>query len=391
MNISKTLWIRYGEIGLKKGNRYQFENQLKTNILRAIDPNFEIELKIDQKKLFLLCKTEDSKKILDKITHVPGIVSIRSCDTFEAATPEILAQEFKDLLNQWPISSSATRFAIRAHRTDKTFSWNSNDIGRELGSIAVINNPSWQVDLTNPETTIHVLIIDGKALISHEEYAGPGGLPVGSAGKLGVLLSGGIDSPVAAYQMQRRGAELQAVYFHSFPYTGDQALNKVRDLSKVLSIFQKNFPLHIVHFTQIQEAIRDNCNPKYSVILNRRMMMRIAERIATQHKLLGLITGESLGQVASQTLENMHAVGSSTSLQIYRPLIGTDKQDIIHTATRIGTLDISNRPFEDCCTLFVDKHPVIRAKMDTILEDESKLDMEALIAASLEQTTVEVF
>jgi thiamine biosynthesis protein ThiI len=277
-------------------------------------------------------------------------------------------------------------FAIRSTRTEKKFTLASNDINRQLGTICLEHFPEWQVNLDEPAITFHVLVMKDKIHITHQDISGPGGLPVGTAGKLALLLSGGIDSPIAGYQMQRRGAHLLGVYFHSFPYTGDQALSKVKDLREVLEQFQNKLPLHIVHFTIIQEAIRDHCHPKYSVVLNRRMMMRIAENIALKNHALGLITGESLGQVASQTLENMHAVGQATSLQIYRPLIGVDKQDITTSARRLGTFEISSRPFEDCCTLFVDKHPVIRADLEFITEQEDKLDISKLIKEALEKT-----
>lgn len=379
--IHHSLLIRYSEIGLKKGNRSFFENKLKRNLLRSLGEEDNVQIRFGQKRLVLDGNETLVQKASEAFAKVPGVLSLRPAYRLEPSWDKIV-DHFTEIIKQQPTKQQS--FAVRAQRSDKRFPMDSQQLNQEIGGLVLQHRPQWHVNLDEPDCTVQVLITSEAIYISFTDVPGPGGLPVGSSGRLALLLSGGIDSPVAGYAMQRRGAELLGIYFHSFPYTGDQALNKVKDLRTVLETFQTKMPLAVVHFTQVQETIRDACDPKYSVVLNRRMMMRIAEAIACQSKALGLITGESLGQVASQTLENMQAVGSVTNLQVYRPLIAMDKTDIIRIATKIGSLEISNRPFEDCCTLFVAKHPVIRSRQDHILQEEAKIDIEALVETAFQ-------
>ncbi|MCH7504457.1 tRNA 4-thiouridine(8) synthase ThiI [PVC group bacterium] len=379
--------VRYGEIALKKGNRSRFEKILVKNIRARLVAFKDLHIHSSEGRI-LIDTSGDTREVLHEAAGVFGVVGTRLIYKVPTEWEEILSGALS-ILKDDPRTHSAKIFAIRAKRKYKGFPFTSEDIGRELGSQVIDTFPNWTVGLKNPEVCVRVDVHKDDTYISVEEVQGPGGLPVGTAGRLGFLLSGGIDSPVAGYLMQKRGAEIFPIYFHSFPYTGNQALNKVKDLARVLARNQFRMDMWIVHFTHIQETIHERCLPRYGVILNRRMMVRLAEKISLKENYAGLVTGDCLGQVASQTLGNMDAVGQATGMQIYRPILTYDKTEITKKARLIGTYDISIRPYEDCCTLFVDTHPTTNAGQDIIRTEEKKLDIEELIEDALKKTKIE--
>lgn len=375
--------ISYGEIALKKGRRHLFERKLLDNLRKSLKGNGCHQFKTLRGRIKIgVSETGSVEKVCSIASKVFGVVgvhpSIQVDSTWEAITAKVT-----EMIKEHPFYTQVKTFGIQTIRPWKEFPRKSYDVGRDLGSVILNLAPQWSVDLGNPDVEVIIEIHQENTYISTRKIKGPGGLPTGSAGKLALLLSGGIDSPVAGYMMQKRGAKLTALYFHSHPYTTDQALNKVKDLARVLGSYQLGMSLYMIHLTQIQEAIRDNCDPKYSVILTRRMMMRLAQIYSARRKTKGLITGESLGQVASQTLESMAVIGNATYLPIYRPLIGIDKIETIQMAKSLGTYEISIRPFEDCCSLFMHPHPVTDARLKNVIDQEEKLNIKELIQESM--------
>lgn len=375
----QVILISYGEIALKKGRRHLFERKLLDNLRKTLKGNGCHQFKTLRGRIKIgVSDKANVENVCSKAARVFGVVGVHPSIQVES-TWEAISGKVAEMIREHPYLSQNKTFGVQTIRPWKEFPKKSYDVGRDLGTVVLDIAPHWSVDLSNPEVEVIVEIHQGNTYISTRKIKGPGGLPTGSAGKLALLLSGGIDSPVASYMMQKRGAKLTALYFHSHPYTTDQALNKVKDLARVLGSYQLGMSLYMIHLTQIQETIRDKCDPKYSVILTRRMMMRLAQIYSARRKTKGLITGESLGQVASQTLESMAVIGNATYLPIYRPLIGIDKIDTINMAKSIGTYEISIRPFEDCCSLFMDPHPVTDARLKNVITQEENLNIKELI------------
>lgn len=286
------------------------------------------------------------------------------------------------------IQKGKKTFKVETKRADKTFELRSPELSRLIGAHILKNladKYGLKVDVHNPDFEVNIEIRD-KAYVYSSEEKGIGGMPLGTGGKAHLLLSGGIDSPVAGFMIAKRGVEIEAVHFYSFPYTGEKAKEKVIDLCRVLAQFTDRLKLYIVPFTEIQTTIYEKCNERYLTIIMRRFMMKIAERIAKKNGGLALVTGESIGQVASQTIESIICTNAAVSMPVLRPLIGMDKEEIIRIAKNIGTYDISILPYEDCCTVFVPKHPKTKPKLEEVIKEEEKLDVSSLIENAISNT-----
>jgi thiamine biosynthesis protein ThiI len=277
---------------------------------------------------------------------------------------------------------------VNSKRANKKFPIRSQEMNHRLGGFILGNVPGLKVDVHNPDLTLHVEVRSKYSYIYGNDIPGPGGLPVGASGRVLLLLSGGIDSPVAGYLALKRGVELHAIHFHSYPFTSERAKQKVIDLAQILTRYGGNIRLHIVPFTEIQTEINKHCYDSYSITIMRRIMLRISEAVAKKHRALALVTGESLGQVASQTLESMNTINEVTNMPILRPVIGMDKQEIMTIAKRIGTYETSILPYEDCCTVFLPKAPKTRPDKKVAAREEAKLDLERLVNEAVEGTEV---
>ncbi|MFP4016957.1 MAG: tRNA uracil 4-sulfurtransferase ThiI [Halanaerobiales bacterium] len=384
----QAILVRFGEISLKGNNRSYFVNKLINNIRGYLKGVGKYKIENTYGRIYLYID-DDPGKYLDKLKEIPGIVSISPVAVapldFEAIK-EISLKVFKHAAQEYP-----STFKVETNRPNKKFPMKSPEINRELGAhiLTSINeeyNDRLSVDVHNPDHLLSLEVRKDKALIYTETIDGPGGLPVGTSGKGLLLLSGGIDSPVAGWLGLKRGMTLDAIYFHSHPYTSDRAKEKVLDLAKIISKYGGRINLFVSHFTDIQMAIQKNCPSKYNVTIMRRMMLRIASRIARQNNDLVLLTGESIGQVASQTLESINVINEVTNLPILRPLITMDKSEIIKIAREIGTYETSILPYEDCCTIFVPKHPVTRPTLEDAMAAEENLEIEKLIEESIEKS-----
>lgn len=372
---------RYGEISLKGKNRNYFEAQLIKNLksqLEAFSPSsFEFVKKMSGGILIKLNKrgVENSKMIEDALNHTFGIVNY----SFAASIPQDLEQIkvfFWDLIKEMRFET----FRVTCQRSNKDFPMTSEEIEREIGGYIFEKfERKKSVRLKNPDCECFIAIINDYALISLEKKKGLGGLPVGTSGRALVLMSGGFDSPIAAFNVLRRGVSTRFIHFHSIPYTSKDSLEKVTDLIKVLKKYQSSGILYSIPFADAQKEIMMNCHESLRIILYRRLMMKIAQEIAKREKALALVTGDSIGQVASQTLENIFAVNEAANIPVFRPLIGTDKEDIMNTAKEIGTYEISKLPHDDCCTRLMPKKPETRAKLPDVLEAEKAIDTEKII------------
>jgi thiamine biosynthesis protein ThiI len=368
--------LRIGELFLKRGNRRSFEDALERNLRRALAGRDDVCLARAHGRMFVLGAADED--LLARLRWVFGLASL---------SPAVLCDKRLDEITERALGLSATiparpgdTFRVVARRADKAFPVDSREIGRVVGA-AIAERTGLAVDLEEPDVRVGVEVGSAWAFVWSEERPGGGGLPVGISGRAALLLSGGIDSPVAGHLLQKRGLELAGVYFHAYPYTGDGAREKVIDLARTLAARQDGLPLFVVPFAKIQERFRDGPDPSYLVILYRRAMVRIAERIAAAHKIGALATGESLGQVASQTLANLAAIEDAASMPILRPLLGFDKAETIEVARRIGTYDVSIRGHEDCCTLFVPRHPETKGS----IARARRLEEEAALGTALDE------
>ncbi|MDY6352647.1 tRNA uracil 4-sulfurtransferase ThiI [Candidatus Weimeria sp. HCP3S3_B5] len=371
--MEKAFLVKYGEIGLKGKNRHYFEETLVKRIeeaLSKIDGSFKVTR--PQGRIFVEGEGFDQDEVIDALSKVFGVIWICPCimteDTgFDDLSDQIICY-LKEELKDKPFS-----FKVEARRARKNYPFNSMEINRELGGRILDAFPASSVDVHNPDYLVEVEIRE--RINFHIFYhKGVGGMPVGTAGKAMLLLSGGIDSPVAGYMIARRGVTIDATYFHAPPYTSERAKQKVVDLARILSRYTGPIKLHVVNFTDIQMAIYQKCPHDELTIIMRRYMMTIAEHFAGLDGDMALITGESLGQVASQTMQSLYVTDHAASLPVFRPLIGFDKQDIIDISEKIGTYDTSILPYEDCCTIFVAKHPVTKPRLDVIEKSETHLD-----------------
>lgn len=379
----KVLLLKFGELFLKGRNRRDFLNLLKQNIMQKLH-GYVFHLTETQGRIIISdydLGVED--EIISKIKMVFGLINVASAVEIQTSLSDIEKEICKIDLN------GIKSFKVESKRADKTFELNSMQLNKHLGGVVLDKKADLKVDLYNPELTIYVeLRVNGKTYIYTKLQTCVGGLPLGSAGKALLLLSGGIDSPVAGYMMAKRGLKLEAIHFHSYPYTSVQAKEKVIELAKLISKYCGSIRLHVVSFTEIQEQIHKNCDADYMITLMRRIMMRIAERICLRDGLGAIITGESLGQVASQTMQSMTVTNEVVKLPVFRPVVAFDKEEIMDVARRIGTYETSILPYEDCCTVFLPKNPVIRPTVKRAEILERKLDIETLVQSAINNEEV---
>ncbi|TCW36095.1 thiamine biosynthesis protein ThiI [Thermohydrogenium kirishiense] len=364
--------IKYGELALKGDNRAFFENKLVKNIKEALKGYDGIKVEKTHGRIYVECDG-NVNEVIDKLKKVFGIVGITVAKKVDLDLDAIYNAAI-ELMRSY----SGKSFKVETRRPNKSFPYESMEISRMVGGKILQNVEDVHVDVHNPDIVLNIEIRE-KAYLYSGITDGIGGMPLGTNGRAVVLLSGGIDSPVAAWMMMKRGVEIEAVYFHSPPYTQERAKDKVIDLCKKLSEYGQDIYLHVVNFTDFQLAIYDKCPPKMTTIIMRRMMMRVAENIANKYGAKALITGESLGQVASQTIESLYCTNAVTHMPVFRPLIGMDKSEIVEISKKIGTYDISIRPYEDCCTIFVPKHPIIKPDLEEVIDGEKNIDYEKFI------------
>ena len=376
--MKEILLCKYGEIVLKGANRKYFEDMLcKTLRFRA--RHYGKFLVTRSQSTIIIEPQDDAADIdgmFDSARKVFGIVGISRCAVCEKNMDRI-RETVREYVPQF-LDGKKT-FKVAAKRSDKRFPLDSMEIGREIGGEILSVLPRMKVDVHNPEAVVNIEIREFGAYIHAGQFQAAGGLPVGTNGKALLLLSGGIDSPVAGYMIAKRGVEIEAVHFESFPYTSERAREKVFELARIMAQYTGSINLHVVSLTHIQELLVKNCEEDYFTLILRRYMMTIADRLAHTLGCGGLVTGESLGQVASQTMQALGATDPATSLPVFRPCIGLDKEEIIQVARKIGTFETSIQPYEDCCTVFTPKHPKTRPELDKVLEQQNRLDFEALV------------
>lgn len=366
------------EVSLKGQNRKWFEQKITENVRKAL-ADLALE-RVERPRWRVLATFSEPVAFSEaarRMATVFGIASIMPVENVGHTTDEVVAALPDRLKGLHPSS-----FAVRCLRSDKSFPKTSTEMEREIGG-AVVELTGWKVDLTHPELTLHLLIDHDGLFLWTRKVAGPGGLPSGSGGRATCMLSGGIDSPVAAYQMMKRGVRLEFVHFHSVPRTDPASLEKVEDLARILARYQGRCRLAMVPLLPIQEKIVANCPPRLRVLLYRRFMVRIAERLAFRFKARALVTGESLGQVASQTIENLAAVEAIATLPVFRPLVSLDKQEIINTARRMGSFETSILPHLDCCSFLVPERPATKSNHGELTRAEEKLDVDSLVDDAL--------
>lgn len=381
--MKEIILIKNGELALKGLNRRTFEDMLVKNMRRRLESVGKFKFSIAQSTV--VAQPEDDGADLDeaveRLKKVFGIAGFSRAAAVEKDMETILRSAEEYLA---PQLLGIRTFKVEAKRSDKKFPLNSPEICRETGGFLLRKFPHLSVDVHNPDMVVTVEIRDTHAYIHGKQIKGAGGMPSGSAGKAAILISGGIDSPVAAYMMAKRGLELVAVHFASPPYTSERAEQKVHSLLKQVSKYSGRIGLYVVPFTEIQELIKDNCPEEIFTVIMRRMMMRVAQKIAAKEKAGALITGESVGQVASQTMPAIACTDAVCEIPVFRPLIGMDKDEVVAISRKIETFDISVLPYEDCCTVFTPKHPRTRPTVDYVEECEKVLEVDRLVAQAAE-------
>ena len=374
--MRELLLVRYGEIFLKGLNRPTFIRALVKRIKHAVK-ELGGNVTMNDSRIFVTDVT-DMDEAIRRVTKVFGVHSVCPAIEMEKADFEAVAAKAVDMM-----SELRGTFKVSSRRSDKRYPMDSPTLNAQIGHRILVNNKNLSVDVKNPDHVLNVEIRD-MAYLYCKVVPAVGGMPVGTNGRATLLLSGGIDSPVAGWMIAKRGVHISAVHFHSYPYTSDRAKEKVLDLARILSESCCGIRVHVVPFTKIQMEIHEKCPDEYTTLIMRRFMMRIAERVAHIEKAEALITGESIGQVASQTMTALGTTDMVVDMPVFRPLIGFDKREIIDIAEKIGTMETSSLPYEDCCTVFTPRHPATHPKMDKIIEGESKLDMEALIQEAID-------
>ena len=383
--------IKYAEIGIKGKNRYIFEDALVKHIRRAlkrVEGNFSVSKAMG--RIYVNVESDyDYDEVMEALQCIFGIVWICPVVQIPDHGFEDLSKQVVEYIEQVYPERPKT-FKVDSRRSRKNYPLNSQEMNRELGGIILDAFPDMKVDVHTPEMMLHIEVREKFINIYSKEIPGPGGMPIGTNGKAMLLLSGGIDSPVAGYMIAKRGVFLDATYFHAPPYTSERAKQKVVDLAKEVAKYSGPFRLHIVNFTDIQLYIYDKCPHEELTIIMRRYMMRIAEELAKRSGAMGLVTGESIGQVASQTMQSLAATNEVCTMPVFRPVIGFDKQEIVELAVKIGTYETSIQPFEDCCTIFVAKHPVTKPNINVIRSSEKKLEerIDAMVQEALDITEV---
>ena len=377
--MKKIIIIKYGELSTKKDNINFFISCLKDNIKSSLT-GLNANITYDKGRMFIEGPEENYEAIMAKLKKTFGIHEINIAYELENNDFENIKESLKELIKDVEF----TTFKVESKRSDKSYPINSMEMSRILGGVVLKNKDGVKVDVHNPETLINVEVRFKHAYIYFEKERGLGGYPVGALGKGMLMLSGGIDSPVAGYLALKRGVRIEGIYFESPPHTSDAAKNKVISLAKQLSDYSGYVKLHVINFTKIQETILKECPHEYLITIMRRMMYRISERVARRSNCKVLVNGESIGQVASQTLTSMYAINSAIKMPVIRPVACLDKLDIIDISKKIETYEISIQPFEDCCTIFVPEHPVINPDEALCIEYENRFDYEALIKEAIE-------
>lgn len=385
----KAFLIKYAEIGVKGKNRFRFEDALVTQMRYALDPVGNFKLRKESGRIFAEAQGDyDYDEAVSALSCVFGISGIcpivveesNEFDHIERVLLDYMGKRYDDL---------HFTFKVLVRRADKSYPMTSMELAALLGEKLLNRYEELSVDVHNPDVMVTVELRD-KVYIYTEELPGPGGMPIGTNGKAMLLLSGGIDSPVAGYMISKRGVRIEATYFHAPPYTSERAKQKVVELAKLISRYTGPIHLHVVNFTDIQMAIYEKCPHDELTIIMRRYMMKIAEYFAIENQCLGLVTGESIGQVASQTMQSLYCTDEAATLPVFRPCIGMDKNDIIRLSEKIGAYETSIQPYEDCCTIFVAKHPVTKPRLDVIKRSERKLSdcIDELVKTAIETEEV---
>ncbi|NLM45730.1 MAG: tRNA 4-thiouridine(8) synthase ThiI [Firmicutes bacterium] len=375
--------IRYGEIGLKGKNRRFFENTLTANMQRALRDIPGCSVRQAHTRNYVEVPDESSREVEERLQKVFGIVSLSPVAVAPLDLEAIKAVALQEFAKT---ARPGLSFKVNTKRANKRFPVPSQEVSAAVGAHLLRNLPGLTVDVHTPQEVLDIEIREEEAYLYTKRIPGPGGLPVGVSGKGLLLLSGGIDSPVAGWMMLKRGVTLEALHFHSYPYTSERAKEKVFDLCRRLAVYGGRIVLHVAPFTEIQTELRLKAPERLTVTLMRRMMLRVAERLAVRRKALALITGESLGQVASQTMESINVIERVATLPVLRPLIGMDKQEITEISRRIETYPISIRPYEDCCTIFLPDYPAIRPRPADVEAAEAALAIPAMVADCLANT-----
>ncbi len=380
--------IKYGEIALKGLNKPVFEQKLIDNIKSRLDSVGAFGVRKAQSTIYVEPLSDNSpmdeaalrlKKVFGIVNICPAVKCEKTLEGIGKTCVELLKDE---------LDGESKTFKVESKREDKSFPLKSPDLSAKLGGIILSNIKNLKVDVHNPDITVNVEV-RGDAYVYVRKDKGAGGMPVGTNGRATLLLSGGIDSPVAGFMIAKRGVVIDAVHFHSHPYTSDRAKEKVIDLAKIMSAYTGKIRLHIVPFTDIQLEIIDKCPKNYLTVIMRRIMMRIAEKISVKNESSALITGESIGQVASQTMESLVCTNAAVNMPVFRPLIGMDKEEIVEISKKIGAFETSILPYEDCCTIFVPKHPKTKPTLEEITEAEKELkNIEEMIDDAIEKTEI---
>ncbi|RKD26074.1 thiamine biosynthesis protein ThiI [Caminicella sporogenes DSM 14501] len=379
--MEKVLIVRYGEISLKGLNRPFFEKTLVKNIKSKVEEIGELNVYRAHGRIYIELEDYDEEEVIDSVKEVFGVVSLSVAYVIEANMDkicEIAKKHIDECIEEYKIKT----FKVESRRGNKSFPLKSPEISKIVGGYILKNTQNIKVDVHNPDVVINVEVRD-KAYIYSKKISGFGGMPYGTSGRAMLLLSGGIDSPVAGWLVAKRGVEIEAVHYHSYPFTSDRAKEKVIELARILSKYCGKIRIHLINLLNIQKAINEKCPPEEMTILSRRFMMRIAEKIALNRRCKALITGESIGQVASQTLESINVTNAAVKIPVFRPLIAMDKLDIVNISKKIGTYETSIQPFEDCCTVFLPDRPVTKPRLERILKSENLLDVEKLISEAV--------
>ena len=388
--MKEIILVKYGEMALKGLNKRTFEDVLVKNIKRRLKDLGKTNITRAQSTIFIDPYEEkyDTDEAVDRLKKVFGIAALCRAAVCEKQFDDIKRVSLEYLEEAL---SYASTFKVTAKRADKSFPMKSPEICRELGGALLSRFDNLKVDVNNPEVTVTVEIRDSKAYVHGENIKGAGGLPVGTSGHAMLLLSGGIDSPVAGYMLAKRGVHIFAVHYVSPPYTSERARLKVEQLCERLTDYCGSIAFFCVPFTEIQEAIKNHCPEEFFTIIMRRLMMEIAQRISEREKCLALITGESVGQVASQTMNAIACTDAVCRIPVFRPLIGMDKTEIVETARKIDTFDISIQPYEDCCTVFTPRHPKVRPLLSDVENAQNGFDFSELVDKAVNDTELKIF
>ncbi|SDK60206.1 tRNA uracil 4-sulfurtransferase ThiI [Natronincola ferrireducens] len=386
--MDKVIIIRYGEIILKGLNKRFFEDKLVKHIRQALKDLGNLKVYKEHSRIYVDVEEYNENEIIDRVKRVFGVVSISPAKRFPMdmdIMKRVALEEMKLRMEDGDIKT----FKVESKRGDKNFPMKSPELSREIGGFILSNVDQLAVDVHNPDVSIHIEVRNWGFVFS-KKIEGFGGLPLGTNGKALLLLSGGIDSPVAGWLVGKRGVEIEAIHFHSYPFTSERAKEKVVDLAKLIASYCGNFKLRSINLLPIQKEINEKCPEEEMTILSRRFMMKIAEKIAQQSGCDALVTGESIGQVASQTVKSLHVTNAAVEMPVFRPLIAMDKVDIMDLAKKIGTYETSILPFEDCCTVFLPKHPITQPRLERILHSEGLLNVEELIDEAIENMEEEI-